>query len=179
MRGTSTVLDAVALDREVPISTPSIRDVPYGVTQYGDLILTPSDLLHLAQTRVRTGPGTALAHGSNSSPADRGGVWAPSDFPLETSDESYLLIVPSTVERRDHYIEVLRTGDATSRIQAIRELSRFVDQKSVAAIHEAKDVREVMPGCRYSWERQCVEVLTSEDVRLAAKNALDQQSPGR
>lgn len=175
VQGNSTLLAAVALGRELPILKPTIHDIFYGVTQYGDLILTPSRLLQAVQTRIHTGPGKPLAHKPQSSTADDA-AWAPAEFPLEASDEIYLLIVPFTIERRDHYIQVLRTGDATARIQAIHELSRFADDETaVLAIRQATGITGVLPSYRYSRDRKFVEALTSADVRLAAKKALGEK----
>ncbi|MCP4678231.1 MAG: hypothetical protein GY854_22500 [Deltaproteobacteria bacterium] len=134
--------------------------------------MSESELFKCVEDRIRIGPGTPLPQIRTKPHARRSGITARTDFPLESDDHTYVLVVPFTVERRDHYISDLRTGDAQTRIRALYELSHFDDQTARDALQEATKTREVQASLWHSRTDGLV-TLTSRDVVEAAKKALE------
>ena len=173
VRFKSQLLQDVGLARQQDSTSvyPSLYDVFYGVTQFGEVLTTESKLMEIVEARIRKGPARLL--GLN--PKKYVG-WPQTGFALETSDETYSLIFPLSFERRDHYIKVLQTGNALDRLFAIRELAVFAESKEVVdAIRAATKCREedFPPGYQaiYSGEAD-FRVVTAADVRKAAKKWL-------
>ena len=135
IRGFSQLLQAVSLGREMSfraidwkkytllyVPEPSFGILPtlYGVTQFGDLLLTESSLYNAIDTRMKTVqvPVKLLTnpHVYVLNSADLGMVGGekfacsstPNEFPLAFTDEIYSIVVPSDMHRRDYYIEHLR-----------------------------------------------------------------------
>ena len=148
----------------------------FGVDQYGDLILSQNDLLERVASRIKVGTGHTLPLRAVWHHArQRSGVEAPYDFPLETNGITYVLIVPFTEERRDHFLELLRTGDAIEQLRAIFELKQFDDEKAFNAIKAAAQQDKVRLGFRYNQGGR--QVVTSSDVRTAAQLAIRRINP--
>ncbi|MDA1164410.1 MAG: hypothetical protein O3B13_15055 [Planctomycetota bacterium] len=133
--------------------------------------MSESELFKCVEDRIKSGPGTPLPQLKTRPHAERSGVTARTDFPLESSDYTYVLIVPFTVERRDHYLEDLRTGDAVTRIRALFELCQFDDPTARDAIKAATTTRSVRPSL-WRTPQAGLTILTSKDVANAAKKAL-------
>lgn len=170
VRGSSELLQAVSLGR-YHMNAPAIREVLYGVTEYGQLLLTESDLFRTIDARLRSPPAQPVFRKKNSRHYDRSGIEASSDFPLGCADEEYVLIVSFTVARRDHYIKVLESGDAAERIHAISELSQLIDEAARNAIRKASVANDVPVA--YQWNSEhAVRVLTGAEVRTRAKQAM-------
>ncbi len=190
VRGESGLLQAVELARRVPGDfVPDLRDVWFGVDQYGELLLSEASLLKAVAARVEAGPGEPLPMDRRTKTNQRLGAahpWggaaiaAPADFALETTNETYRLVVPFTVERREHFQQVLQTGTAPARIRAIAELSLFDDKAAADAIRNATKAKDVVPAFRPGmWEgsgRSDIWV-TAEDVRKVAQDSLMPRSP--
>jgi hypothetical protein len=173
VRGTSELLGGVKLGRwRYSRDAGKIYDVWYGVTQYGDLLLTESDMFRAIDAQLRVGPSQPIERKKDSLFYERSGIEAPRTFPLEDVNETYVLIVPFNVARRDHYLSVLRTGDAAERIHAIHELSQLIDQKSLDAIREATRCGNVMPAYEFRWSDRSVHELTANDVRRTVNAVL-------
>ena len=172
VRGRSELLGSVKLGRE-RLEGTKVYDILYGVTQYGSLLVTQSDLFDAIDVRLRSGPGRAIARKEDSPHFKRSGIEAPRSFPLEDSDDTYVLIVPFTVARRDHYIEELKSGDAEERLHAIYELYQLVDTKALSAIRDATTCRNVEPTYDFTWSSRTVRVLRTQHVRKAARIAMD------
>lgn len=172
VRGQSELLEEIGLGRnEIYEDVPPLLRVLYGVTQYGQLIMSESDLFKCVEDRIKSGPGTSLPQLKHLPHSERSGVTARTDFPLESSDYTYVLVVPFTVERRDHYLEDLRTGDAVTQIRALFELSQFDDPTSRAAIKAATKTSNVRSSLWRTREAG-LTMLTSKDVVNAAKKSL-------
>lgn len=136
------LIQSVGLERHNKFDQyPTWEEAVYGVSQYGELLLSSSELFRAVRIRIEEGPGKPLLRfGAN---ANRQGVRAPQTFPLETNGVTYVLAVPITEQRRNHYIEVSRQGNARERMHAITELAAFGDAKSVRAIEELTHVQDV------------------------------------
>lgn len=172
VRGKSELLEEIGLGRkEIEEDVPPLLRVLYGVTRYGQLITSESDLFTCVEDRIKSGHGTPLQQLQSRPHAERSGVTARTDFPLESTDHTYVLIVPITVARRDHYLEDLRAGDAVTRIRALFELSQFDDPTSRNAIKAAIKSRNVRPSV-WRTRQEGFTMLTSKDVINAAKKAL-------
>jgi hypothetical protein len=202
IRGKYEILQSIKFVRPIPnpLAERTILHVDrrtYGVTQYGDLLLTETSLLDAIEKRLKEGPSQTLpvhkniryrllgsstrtiyASDKKGAPKITISVKPPvivpvsSDFPFETTDETYYLIVPFTAERRDHFIKVLQSKDAAARIHAIRELSYFDDEKAMQAIRDATECDDATPAFQRSW-REEIKLLTSADVRAKAKSTLE------
>jgi hypothetical protein len=166
------LLQAVQLGR-VQSDIPDVRDVLYGVTQYGRLLLTESQLRDAIDARLRSGPGQAVERRGNDWHARQGRVAAPLEFPLECGPETFQLIVPFTTDRRDYFIVQLRTGTAAERIYAVSELLRFPREAGVRqAIQDAASCQDVAPTFRRHWKADGPRMWTTEDVRKRAAEAM-------
>jgi len=206
IRGKFELLQAIKLARPIPNlnverNAINVGRRTFGVSQYGDLLLTETALFDAIVLRLKRRRGQTLTAKKSSEGILRGSdhvlihppdrkrtplvtlrvrrnflVPAPDDFPFETTDETYFLIVPFTVERRDHFMRVLQTGNASARILAITELSYFDDEKATQAIRDVLTCTEVSPAFKpgiWSHNKKLEVLLTTEDVRAAAKRALD------
>lgn len=161
----------------------------YGVDQFGNLLLSESTLMRAIENRLTTSSGPRLPYIENSVfyPSKTTGVfvYVPNGFPLNNADETHFLEVPFDAKRRDYYLSKLTSGTAAARINAISELSRFKDdKKSAAAISRATTVDDVMPSFGdLRWTRivdvDSLSLLNSEDVRQAAKQALESSRRSR
>lgn len=174
VRGSSEVLQEIGLARPIPEGyTPELKDIYYGVTQYGELLVTQSALLKAVEDRIQSGPGELLPARNERKDGEKFSVWRPHDFPLTTGEVDYWIFVSLTVERRDHYIEMLETGDATERIFAIDALMDFDDEKALQAIRNATQCSDVAPSYVAHRGYGALKTLTTEDVRARATKALE------
>ncbi len=178
VRGSSELLQSIPLGRAQILSDfPLLLRVIYGVTHHGRILLTESELLTCVRERIEGGLGVALRQDRRQPHARRAGVVARSDFPLETNGRTYVLVVPFTVERRDHYIQLLRTGDAATRIRAIYELRQFDDKTAFDAIQQATNLQEVRPSIVWSPYSKEPKRFTAADVANAATRAMKAPRP--
>ena len=171
VRGTSELLQSVKLGRKRP-SAAKVHDLLYGVTQYGKLLLNQSDLFSAITTQLKARRATPVARKKDSPHFKRSGIEASPNFPLEQSDDTYVLIVSFTTARRDHFIKQLKTGDAVERLHAIHELSQLIDAKAKRAIKDAATCKNVTPSYKFTWAGEVVKELTAEDVRKKARRVL-------
>ncbi|QDU89084.1 hypothetical protein Pla175_34230 [Pirellulimonas nuda] len=160
--------DAVRLDYAV-----------YGVSEFGELYLTEERLLAAISDRVAKSQARPADFRETRPkvPVDLSGMSSfshLSDFPLESTQDTYQLVVPLNAERREHYIALLTDGDAAARCMAIQELYRIHDDVSIAAIREALDCKEAAPAFSPGrWPNHGLHLLTDKDVREAARRMLN------
>lgn len=190
IRGRGELLQSVSLERSENIASvnqtshPDYKPYPrlgfqtklYGVTQFGELLLTESKLFRTIEDRMkfahqpiplRPNCGKHLG-GDGALPAR----YAPESFALNNDDETYYLVVPYDASRRDHFLSLLANGDAAEKLYAIRELAIFDEASSTNAIERAAnciEAREV-----FHFEKSSGEVVawTAADVRAAANAEL-------
>lgn len=179
VRGKSELLQEVMLSRIVTNNgDPTVREIIYGVDEYGNLLLSETALFQAIAARLKIGPGHFSRIHRSATWVKRFGprgaaVHAPSDFPLETSESTYVMIVPFTTERRDHFIQILKNGNALERVQAIKELVRFDDEKALNAIREATLSDNATPAFCPHWGTAPFIPCTAKSVQKAAKKALE------
>ena len=174
IRGRSELLQAVQLDRDQVVQTPTIHDVFYGVTQYGELILSESALIDAIQSQTKAPVSRQLRQRKTSWSSPhfaRSGVSAPNSFPLESNGQTFVLIVPLNESRRDHFVKKLQNGNASERLHAIWELSQYDDAKAMAAIRAATTIDNVEPSFQRNGSGVFV-MVKSADVRSKANQAL-------
>ena len=99
---------AVDLGRH-PISSPTLHQVFYGVSQYGEVLLTESSLMDAIRTHMAAQPGTLVKRRNTSTHFSRSGIEAPRSFPFENGGETFVLVVDFNTGRRDYYIKQLQT----------------------------------------------------------------------
>jgi hypothetical protein len=172
VRGTSELLHEIDLARsQITDDFPTLHRILFGIDQYGELLRSQKDLLDRVVSRLKVGAGDALpVHSVWPHARERSGVEAPQDFPLETNGVTYVLIVPFTEERRDHFLEVLRTGNAIERQRAIHELKQFDDKKAYDAIRAAASDENVTRAFRYNQDGE--SIVASSVVRTVARQAI-------
>ncbi len=171
IRGTNELLEEIEIGRRVPRDSPKLMDVYYGTTQYGKVLLSEQMLLQTVLARLAAKPTPIIKPNVRVAHARKSGVNAPSDFPLESGGETYVLIVPFTSERRDHFLNALKNGKALEKIRAIWGLHYFDDPSSKQAIIEATRLTSVEPTYLFNSDGR-VEI-GQEDVVRAAKEALE------
>lgn len=140
VRGHSQLVQAIGLARQKSINQTDLYRTVFGVTQYGELLLTESSLYKCIDERLRATKtpiipsrrnysmrsGLAVVYGETSE-----------DFPLTNDSEIHCLVVPSDENRRDHFLEMLKNGDAVEKMFAIGALSSFKDAQSEAAVRNS------------------------------------------
>ncbi len=161
----------VGLARQQPTYVRNIRDVFYGVDQYGNVHLTESSLFRGVRTQIAKQKSASVSRRRHCH-AKVSGIEAPAYFPLEGSEETYVLVVDFNVERRDHFVARLKDGNVAERIHAIKELAGLDDPVAVSAIKTATHVSSVQPSFVYDWHDKIVREQSDETVRNSAKKAL-------
>lgn len=165
IRGTSELLQSVKLGRDYNFP-PTLWDKWHGITQFGEMLLTESALYHAIDERLQaqrpSAPNT-LIH-----------VDISRDALLQVHSDRLWLRVPAGLERRDHYIKLLKSGDAAERIYSIRLLAKMNDEQATAAIRAAVHCEHVTPVYHDqgigggSWP----EEWNTDSVRAAAAEAI-------
>lgn len=138
IRGNAELLQSVQLNRGYT-REPSIREAFLGVSQFGTLFLSETDFLRAIKRRVR-GPRTAtVARYQNiyEIKPEEGWIASTSEFPLETGEDYFSIMVPSDEERRDHFLQQLEEGNVQEKTTALYELASFKDERSTEAIVKA------------------------------------------
>lgn len=167
-----------------PIPIAGIHSTLYGVTQYGELLLTESSLYGAIEDRIKLSrnPIQVRTHSyaineQNSLEADlkESDKFAysttPNQFPLNHTDEIYSIIVPSDTHRRDYYVNLLRNGSTFDKIYAVNELAVMMDPLAQAAVRTAMQSDEI--GLRYGEEQSTQEIGPWNSLRLAAVTAME------
>lgn len=190
VRGQGVLLQAVSLERSESITSvnhsthPDYKPYPrlgietklYGVTQFGELLLTESQLFRAINDRMkiahqpiplRPSCGKHLG-GEGALPARN----APESFPLNNDDETYFLVVPFDHIRRDHFQSLLANGDAEEKLYAIRELAILDDEAATHTIEQAANCPEAREVFHFESSTGETVAWTAEDVRAAAKAEL-------
>lgn len=175
VQGSSKLLAEIAIARPTPEGySPEVEDIYYGVTQYEEVLLTQSAFLRAVASRIQSGPGQLLPSKHKHHKDERHFPLRPKQgFPIGAAEVDYTILVSLSVELRDHFIEVLRTGDASDRIHAIDVLVAFDDEAAVQAIRDATQCRDVLASYVYNLGNGSLDVLTTEDVKARARHALD------
>lgn len=171
------------LTQHDPIPIAGIHSTLYGVTQYGELLLTESSLYAAIENRmkmtrtpikVRTHSYAINEHNSLEADLQKSDKSAysstPYQFPLNHTAEIYSIIVPSDTHRRDYYINVLQSGIVFDKISAVNELAAMMDPLAHAAVRETTQSNEI--GLRYGEESSTREIGPWNSLRLAATTAL-------
>ncbi|QDU90847.1 hypothetical protein Pla175_42600 [Pirellulimonas nuda] len=179
----SLLLGEIGIGRPLSMVTKqSMHGSSYGVTQFGRVLLTASELIDAINDRIQASPPVELPESSRTpwrpgpELIEEQGLMVRADiqFPFESTDELFSLLVPRTLEWREHYVQQLRNGDACERIHAIHCLSKLADKRSLDEIDVALSVKDVAPGFRPYWSSSNEKtMLIAEDVQSAAKSALD------
>ncbi len=190
VQGRGELLQSVSVERGGSLGTvsksthPGYKPYPrlgvetklYGVTQFGELLLTETQLFRAISKRMNTTreplnlrPGCGQHLGGNGTLPAR---YAPEQFPLNNDDEVYYQVVPYDTSRRDHFLSQLQNGDAAEKIYAIRELAVFSDDSAEQAIEAAADCSEARDVFHFEKTSGEVVTLTAADVRNAAKAEL-------
>lgn len=199
IRGSSLLLQEVSLGRKRaipairwseffskhdPIPIAGISQTLYGVTQFGDLLLTESSLFEAIEARLksvrvpikaRPDGGNVYALNSVDFGMSEGKIFAWSnasdEFPLNHSDEHYSIIVPCDTHRRDYYLNQLKNGFVSEKRSAIRQLGAMMDTEAHAAIRVAVKSDEIELG--YSKEGTVQEIGPWNSVHFAAIEELE------
>ncbi len=187
IRGQRELLQAVRLERDGYIGAidkaahPDYKPYPrrgvesnlYGVTQFGELLLTEPKLLQAIENRmkavhepVKLRAGVDKHLGKDGSLPAR---YAAELFPLNNDDEVYYLVVPFDSSRRDYLLNQLAIGDAAEKLYALNELSIFDDEKARQAIERAVDCQTATEVFHFDKGSGQVVAWTAADVRAAAK----------
>lgn len=169
IRGTSELLGEVSLVREW---NSAVQHRFYGVTQTGELLMSPSTLVNAVKDRLEVRKNKSLGPRTSSAPSGTSNIAAPLYFPLETTGDTYILTVPFDSHLRDEYIRLLQNGDAAQCIYAIYGLSHFHGEVAADALRDAMKMESVLPSYRRKDGRTKLEELTVEDVRRKAEETL-------
>lgn len=178
VRGQSALVQSIQLARHRDDSSPSVFGTIYGVTQYGELLLSESSLYKGIEQRLRAAKTNSVARmrkDTSSLSADKFPIVlgaTPWTFPLENAGEMYLIRVPSDEDRRDHFLELLKDGDSVEKIFAIEELSRMRDLKAHAAVRAATQCERATTIYHNSVVGQEVDEWNVQSVRDAAFRAV-------
>ncbi len=129
------LLAAVGLNRPTPhanrppADAPALREVVYGVSEYGDLYLTEPDLFRAILRHLARPPARLLraVDERNRTPGAPQKVWPGPDFPLDTQENLHQIVVDFHVARRTHYLTQLETGDLGERLEAVSQLALIDD----------------------------------------------------
>ena len=148
IRNHNQLIHQIDLSRKPIENSPSLFQVTYGFSQYGDILLTQRDLFQSILQRVKSGPGIPVKHNDRRTLAVSSGVAASPTFPLESDDQTYVLVVPFTIEFRNHYLRQLQTGTASEQVDAIRTLSYLDDSTAWQAIRDAASATNIIPDFR-------------------------------
>lgn len=178
VRGQSALVQSIKLARYRDIKSPSVPGAMYGVDQYGELLLSESALYRCIEQRLASSKTHSVArvHQDGSSlsidkyPIVFGAT--PWTFPLQNTDEMYSLRVPSDEDRRDHFLELLKQGDAVEKIFAIEELSKMKDANAHAAVRAATKCEHATTIYHNSVVGQEVDQWNVQSVRDAAIRAV-------
>ncbi len=138
IRGNAELLQSVKLNRGYT-QEPSIREAFLGISQFGTLFLSETDFLRAIKQRIR-GPRTApVARYRNiyEIKPEEGWITSTSEFPLETGEDYFSIMVPSDEERRDYFLQQLEEGNVQEKTTALYELASFKDERSAEAIVKA------------------------------------------
>lgn len=171
----------------VPLA--GIHSTLYGVTQFGDLLLTESSLHAAIEARLKQKRTPVKVRANLYSAYELDSVdlgmkesekfacsSTPSQFPLEHNNEIFSIVVPSDTIRRDHYLEQLKSGGVIEKIFAVHQLASMMDPPAHAALRVASQSDEVEFG--YGGDRSTTEIGEWNSVRMAATTELqkiDQQ----
>lgn len=193
VRGRGELLQSVSVERGGSLGTvsksthPDYKPYPrlgvetklYGVTQFGELLLTEAQLLRAIGNRMNASceplplrPGCGKHLGGEGELSAR---YASEQFPLNNDDEVYYLVVPYDTSRRDHFLAELQNGDAAEKLYAIRELAVFRDESAAKAIEDAAGCKEAREVFRFEKSSGDVVALTAADVREAANAELQKR----
>lgn len=193
VRGQGELLQSVSVERGGSLGTvsksthPDYRPYPrlgfetklYGVTQFGELLLTEAQLLRAIGKRMNEAcEPLPLRPGCGKHPGGEGVLparYAPEQFPLNNDDEVYYLIVPYDTSRRDYFLTQLQNGDAAEKLYAIGELAIFSDESAAKAIEDAAECKEAREVFRFEKSSGDVVALTAADVREAASAELQKR----
>jgi len=178
IRGKSELLQTIRLARYRESNAHTIIASFYGVTQYGELLLTESDLYKCVATRMRATRSNPIpwridfrtSASKETSQVHLGDT--PATFPLENDSEYYCLRVPSDSDRRDRFLKFLNDGDAVEKMFAIEELKKMKDPQAEAAVRNAIHCSEAMPVYRYGTGGNEIDEWNVQSVRNAAASAV-------
>jgi len=173
--GNGVLWQAVELGREQSGFDLLLADVFYGTDQYGQIHLTESSLISSICDHLESRPGKRVAQRSTATFFDRSGVTAPLYFPFGTNNETYVLVVDFTEQRRDYFLELLQTGDCAERLYAIGQLAQFDDPVALAGIEAAMRTSGVEPSHIFALKEPGIDAIPvppDDRVRTTARNVL-------
>lgn len=145
----NVLLEQIGVGRQDQDEMKLLPQRLYGVSQYGELYLKEQVLFDAVAKRLKKGPGQPVKANTKRPHTKVSGTEAGDGFALESSDETFVLIVPYTTQRRNHYIERLQKGTPHERIDAIRKLRDFGDSLSWKAIRLAGKIESIEPAFDY------------------------------
>lgn len=179
VRGSSEVLSETVIARQVPEGyAPNLKDIYYGVTQFGKVLVSQAELIEAVESRVESGPSPLLMPRdkpgySRSQNATDFNMYSLVGFALTVGEVEYGIRVSLSVERRDHYIKVLRKGNAAERISAVGYLLDFDDEQALQALREATECNDVTPAYMADRGYGALKALTADHVRKRAQRAVE------
>lgn len=168
--GSGRLLQSVRLDREQQVNRPAMHDVLYGVDQFGNAILSQSELFKCVIENIATKPVYLATRKTGWTALEA--VSTPPQFSLKNNGDCYYLVVPFTQERQKHFVDLLADGDASERFYAISQLANFIDESSWSEIEAAAELDSTVAP---SYQRDSggkIEKITAIDVAERAKDYL-------
>ena len=189
VRGKSELLESISLGRprdsnHLGLIRPGCDDLNaisaslYGVTQYGGLLLSESELYACVRARIGATKTDTIPWRNVYKTLDVKETYhvhhgsTPVTFPLENDHESYCLRVPMDMDRRDHFLRLLKDGDAAEKLFAITELRHFRDESAESAIRDAQHCTEVVTVYSYRSAYSDVVELNAQTVCESATRAI-------
>ncbi len=138
IRGTAELLQSVKLNRDYT-REPSIREAFLGVSQFESLLLSETDFLRAVKQRVRAPRTATVARYQNiyQIKPEEGWTTSTNEFPLQTGEDYFSIVVPSDEARQDYFLQQLEEGNVQEKTTALYELASFKGERATEAIVKA------------------------------------------
>ncbi len=116
IRGTAELLQSVKLNRDYT-REPSIREAFLGVSQFESLLLSETDFLRAVKQRVRAPRTATVARYQNiyQIKPEEGWTTSTNEFPLQTGEDYFSIVVPSDEARQDYFLQQLEEGNVQEK----------------------------------------------------------------
>lgn len=167
------LLQSVQLDRD-NVADFEFLDNWYGVDEFGRLLMTQSELFHSVGKEIQRDNGKPVSRIPRAPFRSNSAVEARKEFPMETTSETFVIVVPFDEHRRDAVINLAVTGTGFERKDAIRELSFNDDEKSVQAIKRIASgvVNKLVPSVGRDPDGT-VSLIGEKDIQEFAQQRID------
>lgn len=134
VRETNKLLSEIDIGR-IPNNQSSVTEAIFGFTQFGNPIMSESDLMQEVSKRLEIEQTIKIGIDENGlDQFETTGLYTypPSTFILDTRDEYHILEIPSTADWRAHHCSLLQTSKfAPELARSLRELKRCRDSDTV------------------------------------------------